>query len=153
LQLPSFLQLPSYYAQPKYWQNSNIQYRKKPPQRILKWPLPSKAGTYCTHLAGFYEDDMSPWVLSSILIQRGLHFGLQPAWTNQMKVLWPIRRLHWHWTNEAVTSLLMSKWRPWNSKFSDYYACSTVRQPIETTLFSKIPSIRRRRLTPRKKGE
>jgi hypothetical protein len=26
--------------------------------------------TYCTHLAGFDKDDMSPWVLSSILIQR-----------------------------------------------------------------------------------
>jgi hypothetical protein len=45
-------------------------YWKKPPQRILRWPLPSKEGTYCTHLAGFYEDDMSPWVLSSIHIQR-----------------------------------------------------------------------------------
>jgi hypothetical protein len=32
--------------------------------------MPSKAGIYNTHLAGFYEDDMSPWVLSSILIQR-----------------------------------------------------------------------------------
>ncbi len=45
-------------------------YRKKLPQRILRWPLPSKAGTYSTHLAGFYEGDMLPWVLSSILIQR-----------------------------------------------------------------------------------
>ncbi len=26
--------------------------------------------TYCTHLAGFYTDDMSPWVLSSMYTQR-----------------------------------------------------------------------------------
>ncbi len=28
-------------------------YRKKPPQRILGWPLPSETGTFYTHLAGF----------------------------------------------------------------------------------------------------
>jgi hypothetical protein len=30
----------------------------------------SETGTYYTHLTGFYEDDMSPWVLASINIQR-----------------------------------------------------------------------------------
>ncbi len=28
-------------------------YRKKPPQKILRWPLPSKAGTFYMHLARF----------------------------------------------------------------------------------------------------
>ncbi len=64
-------------------------YRKKPPQRILRWPLPSKAGTYSSHLAGFYEDDMSPWVLSSILIQRMWHSGdredaVPRQWTKEL---------------------------------------------------------------------
>ncbi len=64
-----------YFLRPPSWSGTpstgKIQiYRKNPPQRILSWPLPSKAGTYNTQLAGFYEDDMSPWVLSSIHIQR-----------------------------------------------------------------------------------
>jgi hypothetical protein len=32
--------------------------------------FPPNQCTYCTHLAGFYTDDTSPWVLSSIHIQR-----------------------------------------------------------------------------------
>jgi hypothetical protein len=36
----------------KYWQSSNVQ--KKPPQGILRWPLPSETGTYYTHLAWFW---------------------------------------------------------------------------------------------------
>ncbi len=31
--------------------------------------------TNCTHLAGLFKDDMSPWVLSSIHIQR-----FEPTW-------------------------------------------------------------------------
>jgi hypothetical protein len=32
--------------------------------------MPLETGNYYTHLAGFYEDDMSSWVLSSIHIQQ-----------------------------------------------------------------------------------
>jgi hypothetical protein len=35
---------------------------------MLRWPLPCGTGNYNAHLAR--EDDMSPWVLSSIHIQR-----------------------------------------------------------------------------------
>jgi hypothetical protein len=28
-------------------------YRNKPPQRMIRWPLPSQTGNYYTHLAGF----------------------------------------------------------------------------------------------------
>jgi hypothetical protein len=47
-------------------------YRKKPPQRIFRWPLPSKEGTYSIIpiWLDFYVDDMSPWVLSSIPVQQ-----------------------------------------------------------------------------------
>jgi hypothetical protein len=41
--------------------------RKKSPQRIFRWPLPYKTYIYFTHLV---EDDMMPWFLSDILIQR-----------------------------------------------------------------------------------
>ncbi len=47
--------------------------------------FPLNQCTYCTHLAGFYTDDTSPWVLSSIHIQRFQHTRLkgemkQVAW-------------------------------------------------------------------------
>ncbi len=35
--------------------------------------FPPSQCTYCTHLAGFLTDDTSPWVLSSIHIQRPHH--------------------------------------------------------------------------------
>ncbi len=52
-------------------------YKNAPPQN-KSWRedinkqtgFPPNQCTYCTHLAGFYTDDTSPWVLSSIHIQR-----------------------------------------------------------------------------------
>jgi hypothetical protein len=42
-----------------------------PPGELLtSRQISSNLCTYCTHLAGFFKDDMSPWVLYSIHIQR-----------------------------------------------------------------------------------
>ncbi len=37
---------------------------------MLRWPLPSDTGNNIRNWLDFYEDDMSPWVLFSIHIQR-----------------------------------------------------------------------------------
>jgi hypothetical protein len=56
------------YAQPS---TGKIQiYRKKPPQRILGEPCRLRQVLMIRIWLHFYEDDMSPWVLSSIHIQR-----------------------------------------------------------------------------------
>jgi hypothetical protein len=41
--------------------------------------------TYCTHLAGFFKDDTSPWVLYSIHIQRALQ-SKNTKWSATVKV-------------------------------------------------------------------
>ncbi len=76
------------YLPPKY--GSNIDefqiHRNKSPQRIFRWPLPSETGNYYTRLSGFHEDDMLPWVLSSVHIQRVHH--IQAARTDASILSW-----------------------------------------------------------------
>ncbi len=48
--------------------------------------IPSNLCTYCMHLAGFFKDDMSPWVLSSIHIQRS-NLKYKFPWLNPFLVL------------------------------------------------------------------
>jgi hypothetical protein len=40
--------------------------------------IPSNLCTYGTHLAGFFKDEVSPWVLYSIHIQRGNSISENP---------------------------------------------------------------------------
>jgi hypothetical protein len=63
----NFCKYVQYYVFPNSTGKIQI-YRKKPLQRILRWPLPSKTGTYsiiCIWLS-FYEDDLLPWVLLTV---------------------------------------------------------------------------------------
>jgi hypothetical protein len=85
LQLPSFLQPQLSYAtllekvvlnyissKLSTAQYCKIQiYRKKPPQRILGDPCRLTQVLMICIWLDFYKDDMLPWVLSSIHIQRG----------------------------------------------------------------------------------
>ncbi len=82
-------------------------YKNAPPQN-KSWRedinkqtgFPPNQCTYCTHLAGFYTDDTSPWVLSSICthstflllwgtaFRRSSRYWITPTSTRYFGVIW-----------------------------------------------------------------
>ncbi len=66
--------------------------------------ISSNLCTYCTHLAGFFKDDMSPWVLPSIHIQRR-HYSEWGTDHDQMVVI------KWSRISCQIFSVFMNKLR------------------------------------------
>ncbi len=61
--------------------NSKYTEINQSPQSMLRWPLPFATGIIIRSWLDFYEDDMLPWVLSSIHIQRHrLSNAIQHKW-------------------------------------------------------------------------